>query len=66
MTHPTGDLAIPDPAERARRNVALHADNIETGFYDDHGQPAPWPDDIDQWRPETGEPVISQPGEQPF
>ena len=45
MTHPPGDPAIPDPAERARRNAALHSDNIETGFFDDHGRPAPWPDD---------------------
>jgi hypothetical protein len=66
MTHPTGDPAIPDPAERARRNAALHDDNIETGFFDDHGRPTPWPDDIDQWRPETGESVTSQPGEQTF
>jgi len=66
MTHPTGDPAIPDPAERAARNAALLADNIETGFWDDHGRPAPWPDDIDDWRPETGEPITYQPGEQPF
>ena len=66
MTHPTGDPAIPDPAERARRNAALFADNIETGFWDDQGRPAPWPDDIDQWQPETGEPTTRQPGEQPF
>ena len=66
MTHRTGDPAIPDPAERARRNAALHADNIETGLFDDHGRPAPWPDDIDQWQPETGELVTGQPGDQPF
>ena len=66
MTHPTGDPAIPDPAERTRRNTALHTDNIETGFYDDHGRPAPWPDDIDNWRPETGKPITNQPGEQAF
>lgn len=66
MTDPTGEPAIPDPAERARRNAALHTDNIETGFFDDHGRPAPRPDDIDQWRPETGEPATEQPGGQPF
>ena len=66
MTHPTSHPAIPDPAKRARRNAALHTDNIETGFYDDQGRPAPWPDDIDQWRPETGDPVTGQPGGQPF
>jgi hypothetical protein len=66
MTHPTGDHAIPDPAERAALNAALLADNIETGFWDEHGRPAPWPDDIDQWQPETGEPATRQTGEQPF
>jgi len=66
MTHPTGDPAIPDPAERKKLNAALLADNIETGFWDDQGRPAPWPDDIDQWQPETGEPTTRQPGEQPF
>jgi hypothetical protein len=66
MTHPTGDPAIPDPAERAALNTALQANNIETGFWDERGRPAPWPDDIDQWQPETGEPITRQPGEQPF
>jgi len=66
MTHPTGDPAIPDPAERAALNAALLATGTETGFWDEHGRPAPWPDDIDQWRPETGQPTTHQPGEQPF
>ena len=66
MTDPTGEPTIPDPAERAALNAALHTDNTETGWWDDHGRPAPWPDDIDQWQPETGEPIIRRPGEQPF
>jgi hypothetical protein len=66
MTHPTGDPAIPEPAERARRNAALITTGTETGFWDDHGRPAPWPNDIDQWQPVTGEPVTPEPGEQPF
>jgi hypothetical protein len=65
-TDVTGDLAIPDPEERALRNTALFADNIETGFYDDQGRPAPWPDDIDQWTPATSQPTTPEPGEQPF
>lgn len=56
MTHPSGEPAIPDPAERTRRNTALHTDNIETGWCDDHGRPAPWPDDIGQRQPVTREP----------
>jgi hypothetical protein len=66
MTDLTGEPAIPDPAERAALNAALLTHNIETGFWDEHGRPAPWPDDIDQWQPETGEPVTRKPGEQPF
>jgi hypothetical protein len=41
---------IPDPAERAALNAALHATGAGTGFWDDHGRPAPWPADIDEWR----------------
>ena len=66
MTDLTGVPAIPDPAERAARNAALLADNIETGFWDDQGRPAPWPDDIDDWAPATYEPVIPEPGQPPF
>jgi len=38
----------------------------ETGFWDDHGLPAPWPDDIDDWRPATNDPITPQPGQAPF
>jgi hypothetical protein len=58
--------AIPDPHERAALNAALHATGADTGFWDDHGRPAPWPDDIDEWRPSTGEPIRLEPGEEPF
>jgi hypothetical protein len=57
---------IPDPAERAELNAALHATGADTGFWDDHDRPAPWPDDIDEWRPATGEPITREPGGQPF
>jgi hypothetical protein len=43
MSHP-GDPDIPDPAERAARNAALFADNIETGLWEDQGRVAPWPE----------------------
>lgn len=58
--------AIPDPHDRAALNAALHATGADTGFWNDHGRPAPWPDDIDEWRPATGEPINLEPGEQPF
>ncbi|MGI5182523.1 hypothetical protein ACQEVZ_60530 [Dactylosporangium sp. CA-152071] len=56
MTDNPGDPAIPGPADRVRLNAALAATGAETGFWDDRGRPAPWPDDIDEWQPETGEP----------
>jgi hypothetical protein len=38
----------------------------ETGFWDEHGRPAPWPDDIDEWRPATDEPFTLEPAQEPF
>ena len=46
------------------RDLALLAAGHETGFWDDHGLPAPWPDDIDEWRP-ANHPVVPDP-EQPL
>ena len=66
MTHPSSDPAIPDPAEHAARNTALHAENVETGWCNDQGRPAPWPDDIDQWQPVTSDPTTGEPGQHPF
>jgi hypothetical protein len=64
--HITGDLAIPDSEERAARNAALFAHNFETGFRDDQGRVAPWPDDIDEWTRTTGELHTPEPGQPPF
>jgi hypothetical protein len=47
-------------------DLAVLAAGHDTGFWDEHGNPAPWPDDITQWRPVTAEPNTLQPGEQPF
>jgi len=57
---------LPDADERARRNAALLTTGTETGFWDKDGRPAPWPDDIDDWRPETPEPTTPEPGQPPF
>jgi len=66
-TDMTGNSAIPGPEERAARNAALFTDNIETGFWDHQGRPAPWPDDIDEWTPATTSgPVTREPGEPHF
>jgi hypothetical protein len=64
MTAP--EAWIPDPAHRAELNTALLATGADTGFWDDHGRPAPWPDDIDEWRPTTSQPVSYEPGQQPL
>jgi hypothetical protein len=45
---------------------ALLAAGHDTGFWDETGNPAPTPDDIDEWRTATGEPITPEPGEQPF
>ena len=55
---------IPNPADRAVLNAALRATRADTGFWDQHGHPAPRPDDIDEWRPTTGDPITRQFGEQ--
>jgi hypothetical protein len=64
--HITGDLAIPDSEERAARNAALFAHNIETGFWDDQGRVAPGPDDIDELTRTTDELHTPEPGQPPF
>jgi hypothetical protein len=66
MSDTPADRTVPDPSQRAKLNAALAAAGTETGFWDDQGRPAPWPDDIDHWQPETGEPVPPRPGEPPF
>ena len=42
----------------------------ETGWWDDSGHPAPWPDDIldpgTEWRPDTTPITRPTPNEQPF
>jgi hypothetical protein len=41
-----------------------------TGWSDDHGQPAPWPDDFfdpdNDWRPDTNPTPETTPREPPF
>jgi hypothetical protein len=57
---------IPNPDERAALNSALHATGADSGFWDEHGRPAPWPDDIDEWRLTTSDPITTEPGQQAF
>jgi hypothetical protein len=65
MTSPTPHPEIPDPAQRQALNAALTTTGAETGFWDDHGRPAPWPDDIEQWTCATSEPTTSEPEDHP-
>jgi len=57
---------IPTQAERETRNAALLAADTETGFWDDHGRPAPWPEDLKNWTPDTQQPRTPEPGQPPF
>jgi hypothetical protein len=57
---------IPDAEQRTERNAALRITGADTGFWDDHGRPAPWPDDIDEWRPSTSETISEDPTGQPL
>ncbi len=57
---------VPNTAERAARNAALHATGTDSGFWDEHGRPAPWPDDITQWRPNSTNHHSTELSEQTF
>ncbi len=56
------------------RDLATLAAGGYTGWWNEHGQPAPWPDDFPdtlddpdtEWRPSTNNPTVLAPGEQPF
>lgn len=61
MTRPAPRPDLPNAPERASLNAALLATGAETGFWDDHGNPAPWPDDIDHWAPATSQSHAEEP-----
>jgi hypothetical protein len=45
---------LPDDEQAAAINADFRAGHTDvTGFYDELGNPAPWPDDLDNWRPST-------------
>ena len=68
MTRPK-DLDFRVAVSRAN-DFALLAAGYETGFWDDNGVPAPWPEDFFDldggWRPATSTPSEPAPGEPPF
>lgn len=51
-------------------DLAILAAGGCTGWWDEHGQPAPWPDDFfdpdTEWRPSTNHSDQLAAGEQPF
>ena len=62
-------MTTPGPSQRDR-DLAILAAGGYTGWWDEHGQPAPWPDDFfdpdSDWRPATNPTPELAPGEQPF
>jgi len=58
---------LPTDQQAAATNADFFAGRInDTGWWDENGRPAPWPDDLDDWRPSSNEPTTHQPGAQPF
>jgi hypothetical protein len=66
MSRPNPLDRLPGAGQRAALNAALHATGADSGFWDEHGRPAPWPHDIDEWRPSSSEPFTTEAGEQPY
>lgn len=53
------------PADYQRALAAGH----ETGWWNEHGDPAPWPEDHHEWPPApiiTDQPHTLEPGQPPF
>ena len=62
MTHPPHSVGPVD------EDLAILTAGGETGWWDEHGVPALWPDDFFDadtgWRPDTNKPADLVPGEQ--
>lgn len=69
MTNPWLDYV---PGRSREEDLALLAAGYETGWWDDNGVPAPWPEDFfdpdSGWHPTASEeePLTPQPGQPPF
>jgi hypothetical protein len=54
-------------AAQRQHDLAILAAGGETGWWDEHGVPAPWPDDFFDadtgWRPDTDSPCPASPDE---
>jgi hypothetical protein len=57
------------PDSQRERDLTILAAGGYTGWWDDHGRPAPWPEDFfdpdTEWRPDI-QLVTLEPDEQPF
>jgi hypothetical protein len=72
--YPVGAVDETSEQRQARRaaqrqhDLAILAAGGETGWWDEHGLPAPWPDDFfdadTEWRPDPDSPVRRRPTEQ--
>lgn len=68
--NPTGPAA----GTQRDKDLALLAAGIETGWWDEHGRPAPWPADFwlddgtvnPDWQPAGGPAPAARPGQPPF
>ena len=69
MTRRPNTLAQAPGITQAEYLATLEA-GYETGWWNERGVPAPWPDDFldpnSGWRPGTGPVTPLKPGEQPF
>ena len=58
------------PTRQRERDLAILDAGGHTGWWDEHGRPAPWPDDFfdpdTDWRPDTYPAPELAPGEQRF
>ena len=49
---------LPTDDEVAVINADFRAGRVDvTGFHDENGDPAPWPDDLDEWTPSSSAPT---------
>jgi len=63
----TRHLDLPSDEQAAAINADFLADRTNyTGWWDESGRPAPWPEDLDDWRPSPPEPITTEPGEPTF
>ena len=61
---------LPGPGLPQRQYLDLLVAGHETGWWDDHGTPAHWPEDLldpdSDWQQSGGETTPPDPGEPPF